>query len=100
MKDAQNNLVQGQKLQNNSGNLNEINILREQNKKLKNMINSYELNKNNMKNNLFKLAQEKKELNKQLMLQRQQLQNKEGNPNYNQTIINLQKELEQLRKLI
>ena len=100
MKDAQNNLVQGQKLQNNSANLNEIIILREQNKKLKNMINSYELNKNNMKNNLFKLTQEKKELNKQLMLQRQQLQNKEGNPNYNQTIINLQKELEQLRKLI
>ena len=65
-----------------------------ENNQLKKMVNS-------MKKSLLKITKEKKELNNQLMIQKKQIQNLEGNTNtnYNKTIIGLQQELEQLRKI-
>ena len=73
---------------------NEMVKYKEENNQLKKMVN-------NMKKSLFKLTQEKKELNNQLMIQKQQIQNLEGNinTNYNKTIIGLQQESEHLRKI-
>ena len=73
---------------------NEILKYKGENNQLKIMVNS-------MKKSLLKITQEKKELNNQLMNQKKQIQNLEGNTNanYNKTIIGLQQELEQLRKI-
>ena len=73
---------------------NEILKYKGENNQLKIMVN-------NLKKSLLKITQEKKELNNQLMNQKKQIQNLEGNTNanYNKTIIGLQQELEQLRKI-
>ena len=88
------NAEKSKKIQNLTVNSNEILKFKEQNIQLKNMIN-------NMKKSLFKITQEKNALNKQLVMKNQQIQNLGGNANtnYNKTIISLQQELEQLRKI-
>ena len=76
-----------------------VGILENENIKLKNIINNIEKEKNNFKNNLLRIIKENKALNKKLELQANQLQALSNNSNYNENIINLQQELEELRNM-
>ena len=62
-----------------------------ENTKLKNIINNYEKEKKNMRNSLYKLGQQNNQLNSQIHSLEE--------TNYNETILSLQQELEQLRKM-
>jgi len=76
-----------------------VGLLENENIKLKNIINNIEKEKNNLKNNLLRIIKENKALNKKLELQANQLQALSNNSNYNENIINLQQELEELRNM-
>ena len=78
---------------------NKADLLENQNIKLKNIINNIEKEKNNLKSNLYKYAKENKALNKKLELQAKQLQALSNSSNYNENIISLQQELEELRNM-
>ena len=85
-------------IQNNNNN--DIFKLKEENLKLKNIINNNEKEKNNMKNKLVKLNQQNILLKKQIQIKNNQILAIEDNENNNQIIMSLQQELEQLRKMI
>ena len=74
-------------------------LLEKENIKLKNIINNIEKEKNNLKSNLYRFSKENKVLNKKLELQANQLQALSNNSNYNENIIKLQQELEELRNM-
>ena len=77
-----------------------MNILKEENIKLKNIINNYKKEKNESKNSLFRLDKRNKVINKENSFQNNQYNGLSSNTSYNDTILNLQKQLKELKEII
>ena len=78
--------------QNNNNLNNELLKYKEENKKLKNILSNSEKEKTNLRNSLYNLNEKNNLLNNQI-------QTFANNSNYNKTILSLQQELGQLRKI-